>query len=139
MIFLISWNMPRNVVRCRICNRIGRNLPKNRDNRWTMVEYQQDKIVIIRWLYQPSDGWLKMENVWFFHRQSEIQKLGFGFQKKMKETSREKQVLRKQGDDFNQISDNRIYNCYMLNTFAVFSYLCCYQRNKVKGRKYIWM
>ena len=57
--------------------------------------------------------------------------------KKMKETSREKQVLRKQGDDFNQISDNRIYNCYMLNTFAVFSYLCCYQRNKVKGRKYI--
>ena len=64
-------------------------------------------------------------------------KIGGLDSKKMKDTSREKQVLRKQGDDFNQISDNRIYNCYMLNTFVVFSYLCCYQRNKVKGRKYI--
>ena len=73
----------------------------------------------------------------FFTDSLKYKKLGFGFQKKMKETSREKQVLRKQGDDFNQISDNRIYHCHMLNTFVVFSYLCCYQRNKVKGRIYI--
>ena len=135
MIFLIPWNMSRNVGRCRICNRIGRNLPKNRINRWTMVEYQQDKIVIIRWLYQPSDGWLKNGKRMIFSQTVWNTKIGVWIPKKWTKNSREKQVLRKQGDDFNQISDNRIYNCYMLNTFAVFSYLCCYQRNKVKGRK----
>ena len=61
----------------------------------------------------------------------------WGLDSKKMNKKLQREVSRKQGDDFNQISDNRIYNCHMLNTFAVFSYLCCYQRNKVKGRKYI--
>ena len=62
--------------------------------------------------------------------------MGFRFKDNWNKPSKRSQCHEKKKiHDFYQISDNRIHNCNMPDTFTIFSYLCCCQGFKVKGLK----